>query len=242
MSIISKIQNLISSANAVTGESRTDLTSAVQDLKDGYGQGGAIFEKENYNSLGVINFETGYSVGIPSTQGCICVYENGTAPILNPINNFAIAIRFKFSQVIRNNVLFGMESSSSSAWIPTIYIDSSRKLCTEIYDKNNQYKSITVNYAISENEWYYAVFDKYSSSSQTLYLLADDYSIIASGSVTAEWRANTSLKMKIGNYTTNSGNSPAYVKIDLLKCFVTQNGNELWGKPNENIINIIGTV
>ena len=40
MSIISKIQNLISSANAVTGESRTDLTSAVQDLKDGYGQGG----------------------------------------------------------------------------------------------------------------------------------------------------------------------------------------------------------
>jgi len=40
MSLISKIQNLISSANAVTGESRTDLTSAVQDLKDGYGQGG----------------------------------------------------------------------------------------------------------------------------------------------------------------------------------------------------------
>ena len=37
MSLISKIQSLISSANAVTGESRTDLTSAVQDLKDGYG-------------------------------------------------------------------------------------------------------------------------------------------------------------------------------------------------------------
>lgn len=42
MSLISKIQNLISSANAVTGESRTDLTSAVQDLKDGYGQGEGI--------------------------------------------------------------------------------------------------------------------------------------------------------------------------------------------------------
>lgn len=37
MSLISKIQSLISSANSVTGESRTDLTSAVQDLKDGYG-------------------------------------------------------------------------------------------------------------------------------------------------------------------------------------------------------------
>jgi len=40
MSLISKIQSLISSANSVTGESRTDLTSAVQDLKDGYGGGG----------------------------------------------------------------------------------------------------------------------------------------------------------------------------------------------------------
>lgn len=41
MSISSKIQALITAANTVTGESRTDLTSAVQDLKDGYGQGGA---------------------------------------------------------------------------------------------------------------------------------------------------------------------------------------------------------
>ena len=40
MSISSKIQSLITAANSVTGESRTDLTAAVQDLKDGYGQGG----------------------------------------------------------------------------------------------------------------------------------------------------------------------------------------------------------
>jgi hypothetical protein len=40
VSISSKIQSLITAANSVTGESRTDLTSAVQDLKDGYGQGG----------------------------------------------------------------------------------------------------------------------------------------------------------------------------------------------------------
>lgn len=36
MSISSKIQSLITAANSVTGESRTDLTAAVQDLKDGY--------------------------------------------------------------------------------------------------------------------------------------------------------------------------------------------------------------
>ena len=40
MSLESKVQSLITAANAVTGESRTDLTACVQDLKDGYGGGG----------------------------------------------------------------------------------------------------------------------------------------------------------------------------------------------------------
>ena len=39
MSISSKIESLITAANSVTGESRTDLTACVQDLKDGYGGG-----------------------------------------------------------------------------------------------------------------------------------------------------------------------------------------------------------
>ena len=40
MSIKSKIQALITAANATTGESDTTLTDAVQTLVDGYGQGG----------------------------------------------------------------------------------------------------------------------------------------------------------------------------------------------------------
>lgn len=40
MSIRSKIQSLITAANATTGESDTTLTDAVQTLIDGYGQGG----------------------------------------------------------------------------------------------------------------------------------------------------------------------------------------------------------
>ena len=40
MSLKSKIQALISAANAKTGESDTTLTDAVQTLVDGYGQGG----------------------------------------------------------------------------------------------------------------------------------------------------------------------------------------------------------
>lgn len=48
MSISSKIQSLITAANSVTGESRTDLTSAVQDLKDGYGGGGVDGNRLEY--------------------------------------------------------------------------------------------------------------------------------------------------------------------------------------------------
>ena len=61
MSLISKIQSLISSANSVTGESRTDLTSAVQDLKDGYGggdldfDGGSIIVKSFIVTIGANN-------------------------------------------------------------------------------------------------------------------------------------------------------------------------------------------
>lgn len=40
MSILSKIQSLITAANNTTGESDTTLTDAVQTLVDGYGQGG----------------------------------------------------------------------------------------------------------------------------------------------------------------------------------------------------------
>lgn len=40
MSIKSKIQSLITAANATTGETDTTLTDAVQTLVDGYGQGG----------------------------------------------------------------------------------------------------------------------------------------------------------------------------------------------------------
>ena len=39
-SVYGKIQNLITAANTVTGESDTTLTDAVQTLIDGYGQGG----------------------------------------------------------------------------------------------------------------------------------------------------------------------------------------------------------
>ena len=43
MSIKDKVNSLIDAGNAVTGESKTDLTSVMQDLVDGYGQGGSDY-------------------------------------------------------------------------------------------------------------------------------------------------------------------------------------------------------
>ena len=40
MAIKPKLQSLLVSANEVTGQERDNLTEAVQDLVDGYGQGG----------------------------------------------------------------------------------------------------------------------------------------------------------------------------------------------------------
>lgn len=52
MSILSKIQSLISAANSATGESDTTLTDAVQTLVDGYGQGGGVVDATQYcNSI-----------------------------------------------------------------------------------------------------------------------------------------------------------------------------------------------
>ena len=45
-SVYGKIQNLITAANTVTGESDTTLTDAVQTLVDGYGQGGGYTATE----------------------------------------------------------------------------------------------------------------------------------------------------------------------------------------------------
>lgn len=44
MSILSKLQALLTAANTTTGESDTTLTAAMQNLIDGYGQGGGGYD------------------------------------------------------------------------------------------------------------------------------------------------------------------------------------------------------
>ena len=67
MSILSKLQALLTAANTKTGESDTTLTDAMQTLVDGYGQGGGG------ESIGV---ET---TTIPNILNMFYALEHGTA-------------------------------------------------------------------------------------------------------------------------------------------------------------------
>jgi len=51
MSILSKLQALLTAANTKTGESDTTLTDAMQTLVDGYGQGGDVQLPSGYTRL-----------------------------------------------------------------------------------------------------------------------------------------------------------------------------------------------
>lgn len=47
MSIKSKLESLIASGNQVTGENRDNVTDVMQDLVDGYGQGGTVLQEKS---------------------------------------------------------------------------------------------------------------------------------------------------------------------------------------------------
>lgn len=69
MSIYSKIQSLLTAANATTGESDTTLTDAVQTLVDGYGQGGGGYTDDD---LALRNY-TG-SINLTLTNRAVATY------------------------------------------------------------------------------------------------------------------------------------------------------------------------
>lgn len=67
MSILSKIQALITAANATTGESDTTLTDAVQTLVDGYGSGGGTLRTTHYHGTLSYSNQVVYNPTIPVT-------------------------------------------------------------------------------------------------------------------------------------------------------------------------------
>lgn len=99
MTILQKIQSLITAANNTTGESDTTLTDAVQTLVDGYGQGGGssiTVEPLTVTSNGTQTAPSGkaYSpvtVNVPQPSGTknITISQNGTTT--ENVKNYASA-------------------------------------------------------------------------------------------------------------------------------------------------------
>lgn len=85
MTILQKIQSLLTAANTKTGESDTTLTDAVQTLIDGYGQGGGTsitVEPLTVTRNGTQTAPSGkaYSpvtVNVPQPSGTINIVANG---------------------------------------------------------------------------------------------------------------------------------------------------------------------
>lgn len=65
MSILSKLQSLLTAANATTGESDTTLTDAMQTLVDGYGQGGG---GEDYLLKKIIDQASSYTANCGNNE------------------------------------------------------------------------------------------------------------------------------------------------------------------------------
>jgi len=65
MSILSKLQALLTAANTKTGESDTTLTDAMQTLVDGYGQGGGDDTMGQYLANTLTNYSNDTITNIP---------------------------------------------------------------------------------------------------------------------------------------------------------------------------------
>lgn len=98
MSIKGKIESLISAGNTTTGEADTDLTSVVQSLVDGYGQGGGdvTIESLSVTENGTYTAPTGkaytpVTVAVPQPSGTksVSITSNGTTT--EDVENYADA-------------------------------------------------------------------------------------------------------------------------------------------------------
>jgi len=149
VSISSKIESLITAANSVTGESRTDLTSAVQDLKDGYGQGGETqYWKRNATETARVITPRGNIIAPNIPRGMFHPLDtsgNGISTRQNLYSEFIQIVKFKISQTSSvNATLLGWTASSTYGVLNEIKLQNGR-----IFSRLPENGSVTLN------EWYY---------------------------------------------------------------------------------------
>lgn len=213
MSISSKIQSLITAANTVTGQSRTDLTAAVQDLKDGYGGGGlpAEYEAVDYiESTGTQYIDTGF---IPDKYSSVrCKFSLTQKPSSTSTYCF----------------LWGCSVSGvTSSWFGAPY-NSSQCQFIMVYNGNGYYYT-----AVNVNEIVTASFGGGSisvSNSTANYYLAKNQT---PGNIND---FNNSSQLSLFLFAMNDGGNPELGEGSYIKLYKCQIFNNATGEMYRNFV------
>lgn len=152
MSLASKIQSLLTAANAKTGGTAADLTEAVQALCDGYGQGGG--ETPTINGMafdcGTFSFETDqterfdipHSLGVAPSAAFIWISD---PPLTDADGN---DLRYQYAK------------------IRTVSGTTNRKVGAMLYVSGGEYSAIkSSTYEAGHFGWDESVLTVYCSSS-----------------------------------------------------------------------------
>lgn len=242
MSIISKIQNLISSANAITSESRTDLTSAVQDLKDGYGGGSQqIMISKNYTTYFTASGGEDIDTVFYENSGRrIYPLRNGNNVTLNAngLTKFRAVERLRLTADVSSNywgTIMGAPNNSNqgiNVWLQRA-------------NNENHIRGGWLGYTAGAttipqlNQWYYFVLCcDYSKDNNVYKRLYDDNGTLLQEISGASQAMTSNNRLLFGAYSGNADVSLNNVDIDLSQTAFEINGSTVWGKFNSKTENM----
>lgn len=245
MAIKPKLQSLLASANEVTGEERTNLTDAMQDLVDGYGQDTSIsmrVEKSTTNpimSIDGIDFRRdvhGYIYPVVSAN-------NLNIPRASKKNEIRFCVKFLNNATNNANALICNDASGS--WTKSIYIFFNATADGITYiTVGIPYASYSVNWftlgnlSLSNNEWYYVVFyfDKLNSIG-CLSVFDNSKVVIRAKTFTVSqnyYDADCAAVLYGGKECDQMTNGLA----DVRGCFIEADNSFLWGNAELQRTNI----
>lgn len=245
MSISQKTANLIAAANAVTGESRTDLTACIQDLKDGYGGGGGQsdllttkmqgdygrfwFTQKTMSIIQYCHFtieDTSLNFNLPSTWRIICKFKINTTPSTNT---------YKY--------LFGAKPSTNVFYTPNIYIhtNANAKLHAggDWSTSGSSWSSagLYLSTELSLNTWYYIVksYDK-ATTTHAMCLYDENGTLIERKSVTTNAWYSRNANVCFGGQGSSAIFSEG--EISPMECLIEQDGTAIFGMVNSKTQNM----
>lgn len=149
-SVYGKIQNLITAANNVTGESDTTLTDAVQTLIDGYGQGGGGISVDDLAT----NSAPSGAVTLSSSVTQIGDYAFAAKPVTSVSGSWVTAIggnAFINSQITEINstmfpslTTFAISALEGMPQLKRVYLTGAAQYLKNLYIMRNNNNSIKV--------------------------------------------------------------------------------------------------